>query len=123
MDLGELVEDTLPLVAHEAADKRVRLRARHRATRPVSISPRDLQQVLVNLLSNAIEASRDGAAVEVETDDAPSGGAVLCVRDHGEGIREADLGRVFDPFFTTRGVARHRSRPVRQLRAGAPLRR
>jgi two-component system NtrC family sensor kinase len=63
---------------------------------------RELQQVLVNLLVNAAQASKEGGGIEVETRDWEERGVVIRIRDHGEGIREAHLPRVFDPFFTTK---------------------
>ncbi len=60
-----------------------------------------LQQVVVNLLQNAFQASRDGDVVSLRAfhDDRWS---VLEVIDHGEGISEQDLPHIFEPFFTTK---------------------
>jgi len=73
-----------------------------------------LQQVLTNLVINAIWASDAGGVVEIEVTDeeaeAPAGsdGPRRCVRvdvhDSGAGIADEHLGRVFEPFFTTKEV-------------------
>jgi len=68
----------------------------------VRIAPSELQQVLVNLLVNAIHAMPDGGRLGIETADWADRGATVTVRDTGAGIREDDLPRVFDPFFTTK---------------------
>lgn len=63
--------------------------------------PSLLQQVVVNLLQNAFQASGDGDLVSLRTyhlDD----WAVLEVEDHGEGISEKNLPHIFEPFFTTK---------------------
>lgn len=64
-----------------------------------------IHQVLVNLVKNAIEASPSGSSVELEVipvdpADASRARAGFVVADRGPGIRDEDLGRVFEPFFT-----------------------
>ncbi len=66
-----------------------------------------LQQILINLIQNAVDAMDgiDDAHLEISA-QADGGGACVCVRDHGPGIAEADLIRIFDPFFTTKEVGK-----------------
>jgi signal transduction histidine kinase len=62
-----------------------------------------LQQILVNLLLNASEASPAGGTVEVRTAHAPATGeVVLEVADEGHGISAQHAGEIFRPFFTTK---------------------
>jgi signal transduction histidine kinase len=75
------------------------------------VNASEIEQVLSNLLLNAVQASRGGAVVvrtaREERTDAGGGAQVLgaiSVEDHGHGIVAADLPRIFDPFFTTKGV-------------------
>ncbi len=72
---------------------------------PVLVDPGHLQIVLINLLTNAIEATPKGGLVEVTAapycNDGRSGVTVM-VRDTGSGIPEDVLPRIFDPFFTTK---------------------
>ncbi len=64
-----------------------------------------LQQILVNLLSNAIDSMSGVAMRELHIRVAPAGTQVhIVVRDTGPGITEADIGNVFDPFFSTKAV-------------------
>jgi signal transduction histidine kinase len=66
---------------------------------------RAIQQVLLNLLINAVQASVEGGRVRVELGPGEDGGEntqVLRVIDVGRGISAEDLPRVFEPFFTTR---------------------
>ncbi len=60
-----------------------------------------LQQVVVNLLQNAFQASQDGDVVLLRTYH-DSQWAVLEVKDEGKGISEQDLPHIFEPFFTTK---------------------
>jgi len=64
-----------------------------------------LQQVLLNLITNAIDsmATKDGARVLcVRSDVHDSGGVIVSVADTGTGIGSQDLDRVFNPLFTTK---------------------
>jgi two-component system sensor histidine kinase HydH len=60
-----------------------------------------MQQVLANLLDNAVEASPEGAFVDV-TASKEGTSLVITFRDQGEGIPEENLDQIFEPFFTTR---------------------
>jgi two-component system C4-dicarboxylate transport sensor histidine kinase DctB len=67
--------------------------------------PVRLQQVLVNLLSNAADAMADSAEPLIElTGRLVEGRALLTLRDHGPGVPGAIADRIFDPFFTTKSV-------------------
>ncbi|MGR3639783.1 sensor histidine kinase [Alterinioella nitratireducens] len=62
-----------------------------------------LQQVLVNLLSNAIDAMEDQEVPVIEISVETRGGRwQVSVRDHGPGLSDASLAQLFDPFFTTK---------------------
>jgi two-component system, NtrC family, C4-dicarboxylate transport sensor histidine kinase DctB len=66
--------------------------------------PVRLQQVIVNLLSNAADAM-DGTGGRIEMAAGTDGGkVVLAVRDHGPGVAPAIVDRIFDPFFTSKPV-------------------
>ena len=64
-----------------------------------------LQQVLLNLIINAIEAMRDVGEEErelfISTRNEPDG-VLVSVRDSGLGISPENVGRLFDPFYTTK---------------------
>ncbi len=63
--------------------------------------------IIENILSNAIEYSRDGQRVSVSSRAKPAGGAVVVVRDSGIGILPEKLPRIFDDYFRTTEAARH----------------
>ncbi len=65
--------------------------------------PGPLNQVFLNLVSNAVQAVGDTGAVQVSA-RAEEGGVVVEVRDDGPGMDEATAAKVFDPFFTTKAV-------------------
>jgi len=68
---------------------------------PALADPGQIQQALVNLLLNGIQSMPAGGVLEVAT--ARSAGAVeIALRDHGVGLPEGPLERIFEPFFSTR---------------------
>lgn len=94
------VEDLLRKVVGEAGGAVVEVDASGAPDSWTLDAPR-IHQVLHNLLRNAIEASPEGAPIEIRA--VREGSAlVLLFRDRGEGVPEASLGRIFEPFFTTR---------------------
>lgn len=66
----------------------------------------ELHQVFSNLISNAIDAMRDGGRLTLWVREASQGGGLtVTVADTGMGIPEKNLGRLFEPFFTTKSGA------------------
>jgi two-component system C4-dicarboxylate transport sensor histidine kinase DctB len=64
-----------------------------------------LQQVIVNVLSNAADAVEGTANRRIELSARAEGDeVVLTIRDHGPGVASAIADRIFDPFFTTKQV-------------------
>ncbi len=105
-DPGELAQEVVTLLQREADRARVSLHLEREPEVPKIVAVRDhIQQVLLNLTMNAIQASPDGGvvAVRVYRDRSEEGGIWLTVSDSGPGIPDADLDRIFDPFFTTKG--------------------
>jgi len=80
-------------------------------TLPVHSDPGQLQQVLLNLLNNAMDATLErhgieGGCVEIEAGASSNGVITLSVRDNGIGITEDDKKKIFSPFFTTKPVGK-----------------
>jgi two-component system sensor histidine kinase AtoS len=61
-----------------------------------------LQQVILNLLLNAIYAVQDAGSISVETRENTGGFVRIVVSDTGKGIKEAEIDKLFLPFFTTK---------------------
>ena len=68
----------------------------------VGISPRGVEQVIMNLVVNARDAMRSTGTLTIRTEASSDAGPVLTVQDTGSGIDEATLGRIFEPLFTTK---------------------
>ncbi|MDO8304746.1 cache domain-containing protein [Herminiimonas sp.] len=104
--VDEVVADTLVLVRHLLNQSRIEVVHQQHATLAVQINRGELQQVLINLCTNAIHAMKDGGRLTIESrdwaDEAGARGVTISVADTGAGIRKKDLARVFDAFFTTK---------------------
>lgn len=107
VDLNRVVEEILLLAGKTMAREGIRLRvALAQGLPPVLGDAGALQQVVLNLLTNAREAMPGGGEVRITTERAPdrTGWVRLVVADNGPGIPHEVLPRIFDPFFTTKRV-------------------
>ncbi len=73
-----------------------------RSLPPVPAVPGQLEQVLINFLTNAAHAVEGGGAIVVRTGPADGGGVAISVSDSGPGVPHDERARVFEPFFTTK---------------------
>ena len=63
---------------------------------------RTIEQVIVNLITNSVQAMANGGTLSVHITADGSGGQLLKIADTGPGIRPEQMDRIFDPFFTTK---------------------
>lgn len=108
VDLAQVVSDTLEIVAWrlKAADADLKIDLGHSPLTVRGGAVR-LQQVLVNMISNAADAVEglDDRSIEL-TARKKAGRITITVRDHGPGVPPAIAERIFDPFFSTKGVGK-----------------
>jgi signal transduction histidine kinase len=104
IDLSEVVDEALHFVRHEIESRSINLSARLAPDLPLVLGDRvQLQQVIVNLLVNAVQAQ--GCGPDTRIDLATAAGAAdvrFTIHDGGSGIAPEDLGRIFSSFFTTK---------------------
>jgi len=101
-DLREVIESSLTLLGHLLKD-RIAVIQRYGELPHVPCVRSQIDQVFLNVLANAAQAIRGEGSITVETGrEGPM--AVVRIADSGPGIPPEILGRVFDPFFTTRPV-------------------
>jgi PAS domain S-box-containing protein len=105
VDLNHLLEETLLLIERQVVKEGIVVKRALAPDLPLIWGDGNaLQQVMLNLLTNARDALGQGGEIAVQTApvDGQPGAARLVVRDTGPGIPPEVLGRIFDPFFTTK---------------------
>jgi signal transduction histidine kinase len=106
LDINELIWEALALVRGELQTHRVSVQAEPNERLPRVKGDRvQLQQVLLNLITNAIDsmAAKDGSRVLcVKSKVHDSGGVMVSVEDTGTGVEPKDIDQIFNPFFTTK---------------------
>ncbi|PPV36705.1 sensor histidine kinase [Ectopseudomonas oleovorans] len=103
--LGDVLEQALQLLAPRMRSEQVELRTQIDDEAEVLGDAIRIEQVILNLLHNALDAMAESESrillVRIARED---DGCLLSVEDSGGGIAEETLGRVFEPFFTTKPV-------------------
>lgn len=99
------VNDSLSRVLNRELGADVLRVERLEAKQPVLVAPLQLDQLFEHVIRNARQALGADLRVEVRTRDV-DGMVQIDIEDHGEGISAEHLHRVFEPFFTTRGIGR-----------------
>jgi len=105
--LPRLVEGLLPTFARQFQDRGIRLETDLQNDLPeVQVDPIQLEQALVEILSNALDAMPKGGRLTIrgyrEQEDGKAGRVIIEIADTGDGIPDQVLPSVCDPFFTTR---------------------
>lgn len=101
VDTRDIVNEVANLYRSRADARAVELRLQAKSGVTVFANAGELRQVLANLVSNAIDATERGGTVDLEVRRDASK-VMIAVRDTGTGIRESDLPRIFEAFFTTK---------------------
>ena len=68
----------------------------------VLVDSKYLKQALLNIIKNSIEAIKDGGEIRIKTEGESDGDVIIDIMDTGEGIPESIMGKIFEPYFTTR---------------------
>lgn len=103
VNLADLIRDVLAFLYREASYRSITVTTDVPEDLPHFESDRGkLQQVFLNLVNNAFAALSDGGSLDIRARLVPDQGIVVTVKDDGCGIPEADMERIFEPFFSTK---------------------
>ena len=101
VDLAPLIENVLSLFENKIQSKNAHVSTRFRPAAKVRANASEIEQVISNLLSNALDAVQDSGTVWVRLSDSARE-VRLVVADNGCGISKELFPRLFDAFFTTK---------------------
>lgn len=100
--VNEIVEGVLSMVGQQFKKKQIRLNYNLDKTLPhCSVDSRGIQQVLVNLIMNAVQAIEDRGKISIST-RTKDNNVLIEIDDDGPGINKEVLDKIFDPFFSTK---------------------
>jgi two-component system NtrC family sensor kinase len=104
--LSETIDRALGVVEHLATFQNIEIVKEYSRDLPdLLLDPGQIEQVFVNMFINASQAMEDGGQLTLWTGMDVDGESVLIrVEDTGQGIPEENIGRIFDPFFSTKGA-------------------
>ncbi len=103
INLGKMVSDVINFHKKEAEYRAIAIHVDIPATLPLIETDRGkLQQIILNLVNNAFQATDNGGWLDVRADVEGAEHVRLTIRDNGCGISEEHLNKIFEPFFTTK---------------------
>ena len=110
VDVNDVLDRSIDLVSERIRERNTTVDRRFNAQPLIGSWDVDqLRQVFVNVIANAVDASQDNAAVEIQTERIQLDGdgsvrnyARVTITDHGKGMDKATRERVFEPFFSTK---------------------
>jgi two-component system, NtrC family, sensor kinase len=100
-ELGELVRGVIEMLGHLGKYQRKHVEFAPREPVTAQVNPQEIKQVVLNLVTNALDSLDDGGTVRVDL-NAAGNHAVLTVADNGCGMDARTLEHLFEPFFTRR---------------------
>jgi signal transduction histidine kinase len=105
VDVNKLLDDTLQLLEPQLRKSQINVVKEYAENlSEIAGNAGKLQQVFTNLIINARDAMLSGGTITLATGLAAEDGIFIQVSDTGEGISAENLPKIYDPFFTTKGV-------------------
>ena len=105
VDIARVLDDTLQLLEPQLRRNQIEIVRSYSTDAPeIYGNAGKLQQVFTNLLLNARDAIPDGGRIIVSTSTADDGSLIAEIADTGIGIAPENVAKIYDPFYTTKGV-------------------
>ncbi len=105
LNVARVLDDTLQLLEPQLRRSQIEIVRRYDKDAPEAFANAGkLQQVFTNLILNARDAIPDGGRIIISTGTAEDGSLIAEISDTGIGIAPENVAKIYDPFFTTKGV-------------------
>jgi two-component system, NtrC family, sensor kinase len=107
VQINDLIKEVVDLLSQKSRYANVEVQVQFQPDLPtIQASVTEMQQVLMNIFHNAVDAmEKTGGKITITT-RAEDGHEIISIADTGPGIPASNLGRLFDPFFTTKPVGK-----------------
>jgi len=105
LDLHRVIQKSIRMARYSKKFLNVELKFDTRGKPQISANPGEIQQIFVNLITNAVDAMHGEGILEISTDKS-SDMVLIRVSDTGDGIPEENVATIFEPFFTTKEVGK-----------------
>jgi two-component system NtrC family sensor kinase len=107
LDINRVLDDTIQLIEPQLRRNQIEISRSYDSNAPSVIgNAGKLQQVFTNLLLNARDAIPDGGRITLRTTSSRDDSLVVEISDNGIGIAPENVAKIYDPFYTTKGVGR-----------------
>lgn len=100
--INEVIQSTALLIKAEAKKRGIEIELKSKSDGVANANPQQIQQVLLNLVLNALQASERGSKVILESLDESDETILIAVEDSGTGIPQAIQEKIFQAFYTTK---------------------
>ncbi len=104
-DIHEGLDSSIMLLQNKVTDKITIIKKYDTGIGLIKCFPSQLNQVFLNIISNAIEALEGKGRITIQT-SIPYGKVVISIKDNGVGMNKKTKNRIFDPFYTTKEVGK-----------------
>lgn len=102
-DINEIVKEMAQFLQYEVEEEDIEFVLDLDEDLPrVVVDPKYLKQAFLNVIKNAIEAIHEKGEIHIKTESTEEGDVVVHIVDNGEGIPESRMGKIYDPYFTTK---------------------
>ncbi|MBK8805414.1 MAG: DUF4154 domain-containing protein [Bacteroidales bacterium] len=105
VNIAENLESTITLLEHRIKNK-ITIKKDFAQKLEIECYPGPLNQVFMNILSNAIDAIPNKGIIAISILQTDDNTVKICIKDNGDGIKKENLHKIFDPFFTTKDVGK-----------------
>ncbi len=105
VDLNERIEAAIEIAILASYNNDIKVDKNFSELPPIKAKPEEIQQIFINLLTNAVQAMEGKGKLSIST-EGQNGNVLATIRDTGPGIPQEYLSKIYDPFFTTKEQGR-----------------